>query len=567
MNFLRRSLLYKLALLGELVSPVAFSQPPPRPPVPDAYPTDDAMSSSQPAAGSSAARSIEAPQAIAAAGLLLPSNGPRCVTDGQRGSWLCLQGLRNVGTTLRAYMTYVQGADGIQLVKNPTLSLDGVPQRIVGANSIAKSGEPLSVLIVVKLVGNLSDAEVHSSLRVAVDNVISKAQKLPGSRIGLIGYNVRRANYQPNVELGDDAGLRTAAQLVPPVGVGLSFELFDALNEAVNRLEREPSERRRVLLVFTDGIEKDRDRERLFQQLAQRVARADVLVQVVMMPNREPQPYIRALADNTGGMTQVPQDGDGVTRAFGHLADTLLNQSVVTYELANPTTARLDSRQRHNIVLAYQGLSLSAAENILWPSAPAAQQPAGSQTQQNDRAPLDPSFVRTLFGGLVSVTAVAGLGLLLIELVRRRYRNGPQPEGTGNVFLLEGNAPKGAAGARAPVAAVPLFPTTRPGPMGRSAPLVVLWLYEVGRRRTHVVSRFPFSIGNDLDCDLVLKGVGGQVASCQICFDRQQILLRKWQGEPPQMNNKPVDGTMPVHGRSEFTVAGQLLVLFETTIA
>ena len=77
----------------------------------------------------------------------------------------------------------------------------------------------------------------------------------------------------------------------------------------------------------------------------------------------------------------------------------------------------------------------------------------------------------------------------------------------------------------------------------------------------------PFTIGNDLDCDLVLRGVGSDVASCQICFDRKQASLRKWQGAPPLMNGKQLDGAMPVQERAEFTVAGQRLVLFETSIS
>lgn len=561
----RRFLLLKLALLAAMVSSLVTLQSARCQSAPG--PSAVRLSPVQSVTGVVPTSGDPQPAAAPTSGPPLPATGTRCTVQAQNGAWLCLQGLRDAGTTLRAYLTYFQDKAGLQLVKNPTLALDGVPQRIINVSTFEKSGEQLSVQMVVKFVGTVADAEIHPSLRMGVDTVIKKAGKLPGSRIGLIGYNVRRANYQPNVELGDDAGLQNAAGLVTPIGGGLSFELFDALNEAINRLEREPAAQRRVLLVFTDGLEKDRDRDRLFQQLAQRAVRADVLVQTIMMPNREPKPYIRVLADSTGGLTQVPQDGDGVTRAFEHVANDLLNQSVVTYDLVRPATARPGIRQRHSITLAYQGLSLSATEDILWANPSATQKPAMGMAQQADSAPMDLSFLSTLLRVLIPVAVIVGLGLLVLSLVSKRFRKGPKSEGTGNVFLLDGSTLKGSAGARVPVASMPLFPLARPGSKGRPAPLVVFWLYEVDRQRTHAVTRFPFTIGNDLDCDLVLRGVGSDVASCQICFDRKQASLRKWQGAPPLMNGKQLDGAMPVQERAEFTVAGQRLVLFETSIS
>lgn len=481
--------------------------------------------------------------------------GPRCLSS-QDGAFLCLQRLQDSGSGLRGLLTYGTPTQEVKLADAPTLTVDGVKLPLSKAAPFADTDEQLSMIAVIQLAGRQKDKDAFPILQHGLGQLVQEVARLRQARIGFLGYNVTRASYQPNVELGDAAALGAVVQgLQLPDIKALSFELHDALDEAVSRLEHEPASRRKLVVVFTDGEEKDRARAQLFQKLARRANQADIVVDAIMFPSpNEPKDFLRVFVESTGGAIRRSRDLPTLGAAFDATVMELTRQTVATFLLDRAARLRIASLRTHQIELRQGALLLKST----WPvEVRSATVPAVQRASTPE-----PSSQGGWLIWCMAAAALAGGGLLLF--FRRDWRlpwvgtspvapprAPPPPPPPPSVSTDQGNSP----------------PQPAPGGSPRiTERRAICWLYEVKRQRTHVVDRFPFTVGNDLDCDLVLGGLDQAASVCVINSDGRNFYLQSQQEGTVPYRRKLLTRREVLPDRAEFAVGTHRLVIFETPL-
>lgn len=491
----------------------------------------------------------------------------RCV-QGQDGSSLCLQALQNTGTSLRAFLTAGTPSQEVKFLEAPALTVDGVKLTPNKAVAFADSDEPLSVIAVIQLAGRQKDKEAFPVLQQGLLLLGQTVTKLRQVRIGVLGYNVTRASYQPNVELGEVSRLPAVVQALQLPDIrAVSFELHDALDEAITRLDHESASRRKMIIVFTDGEEKDRSRVQLFEKLVRRANQADIVVNVIMLPSRgEPKDFLSAFVEGTGGKIRQSRDLPTLGAAFEATMTELTKQTVATYSLDRLPLARAGGRRVHQVQLEQGPLLLKTSWQLDWRSPTVT--PHGEQVPSTESGATagSPLLIIVISGAAV----VVGSGLLLLR--RKNFRRSPTDQVKVVPTVRTPPALPPSPTVRNPVnpppSVAPVYPAVPPPNASQATPdgQAVCWLYEVKRQRTHLVDRFPFSVGNDLDCDLVLGGLGEPVAVGLLSADGHNFYLQAQPEGRWSLRGRLLARRELLAERTEFAVGNHRLVLFKTPL-
>jgi VWFA-related protein len=193
---------------------------------------------------------------------------------------------------------------------------DGVPQRI---DLVLSEQLPLDVILALDVSASLTgDALQH--LQQATTAVLGGLQ--PGDRSGLLTFNHRLAVREPLT--GDAERVRDALQAVIPEG---QTSLVDAVYASVTMGEADAG--RDLLIVFSDGL--DTTSWLAPGDVLEAARRSDVTAYGASVRGVRRDPFLRDLAEQTGGSIVEVDSTRDLSRAFSGILDEFRNRYVVSY--------------------------------------------------------------------------------------------------------------------------------------------------------------------------------------------------------------------------------------------
>jgi VWFA-related protein len=224
-------------------------------------------------------------------------------------------------TRLDAVRVDVLVTDGDRLVRGLTAAdfelLDnGVPQQI---DLVLFEQLPLNVILALDVSASLTgDGLQH--LQQATDAVLGGLQ--PDDRAGLLTFNHRLTIREPLT--GDAARVRDALQAVTPEG---QTSLVDGVYASMTMGEGEAG--RDLLIVFSDGL--DTTSWLLAADVLEAARRSDVTAYGAWVRGVRRDPFLRDLAEQTGGEVVEVDSTRDLSRAFSGILDEFRNRYVVSY--------------------------------------------------------------------------------------------------------------------------------------------------------------------------------------------------------------------------------------------
>ncbi|MEO6952172.1 MAG: FHA domain-containing protein [Polyangia bacterium] len=331
------------------------------------------------------------------------------------------------------------------------------------------TNEPVNIIALVQM--------SQAMLDVADD--VKKGVKLlanalpPKSKMALLAFS---SDTKRLAELGPPVDAETAAnQLVTDTDY-VEVHLLDALRTAVDILNSTPPGQRKMIVLFSDGIDVNMERKSFFS-VGKRAGEAGVVIDTIGYAPFEPARLrnLTELTKQSNGGERTCKSGSEVVTEFGNVADELRKQYVATYEL---TVAGGDGKM-HTIQVSTEAEGhIAFSNNVIRP------------VPKPNHKPNHPSSGRRwwlwalcIFGGVCVV-------MLIVWLVFREKDEAPMP-----------------------MAAPQPSPTNKPRTMamdvgqgGRVS--AVGWLVATSGRQSD--KTFPLKsgktiIGTASDCDVVIE--------------------------------------------------------------
>jgi Ca-activated chloride channel family protein len=209
---------------------------------------------------------------------------------------------------------------------------DGQVQKL---SQFATTIEPLSAIVL--LDGSRSMVNVLDTVIAAADHFVIRLMPGDQARVGSFSDEVRLGGAFTSDR---DALAREVNDLFD-LRIGTSTRLWDAVSEAVGSFQEEHDDRRKIVVVFTDGD--DTWSTASFEDAIGRARRADVMVYAVLIRGgvrrppedrlyRRPPPDLSQLAAVTGG-GYYPVDNplDDLNSITTEIAEELHNQYVLGF--------------------------------------------------------------------------------------------------------------------------------------------------------------------------------------------------------------------------------------------
>lgn len=453
-----------------------------------------------------------------------------------------------------------------ELSTPPSLLLDGKPLAPARDKPLLRwpdGGLPLDVVMVVQTAG--TDEELWPEIRTGLGQVLEAVYKKPDSRVGVFGYG-EQLKPSPGTLWFESASEMRAAILelkTPTESLGTQLQLVWALSTAVTKLSlQDHPERMRLLLLLTDGMtrEKPQDQAALYADLAEVAQRAGVAISVIMSPGNRPSKALASLPLATGGLLHTPRRED-LAGTFSEVANNLVQHAILRYAADPSLLGAPGPRERHAVQLGLDGgpvelrigsINRSAPPEVDSDSHSAPSPPLPSHLPAPRR--WSPLWYLLAAAFLLLALALGGMwrwpglghGAAALSLAERLHR---QRDALRQVLFGLGVGP-----ARVELEA--------------TAPL--LMVFDQLARQTYVLGSLPYSIGNEIRCDLVLPGLKGPLLRCSVEHDRRQgyVLVPTPGLTPGQVLADDVALTRPVvlRDRLELRMGGHRLVFFLTPV-
>lgn len=527
----------------------------------------------------------------------LPSGLPGCA--GQAMKRLCvLQILQPAGAPDQLQLLLGAPESGVKALAPSAmrLQIDGVEQPPRAATE--KPAEtPIDVMFVLQLGQGGEAARLFPGLQKGLAGFAERVRKLSGSRVAFLGYNDERSTFSPNAALTADSKAigATIQQLQLRQRKRSSWYLSSALRSAVTQMRRQevnPS-RRRALIVYSDGVDADDPATTTdaFSEVVSEAAKIGLVVYaLVPLPADEAAPDVVAqLAQPTGGREIRTPDAETLQRALEQLGEQVSSPTVASFQLRRPKGVTAGLTKRHSFQVASAGFEqpLKFEAEVRWPES----------ENISSGFPYAP-------GGM-AVLVLGGLGgLAWYGLSRRRQGSGgPQFPNKGTVAPAQPAKPPAVASpaAEKPRSGPPPLPPVRP--VAKTAPPVspspAPWappkegqsakpsqasrgsspppratsatrhrlICEVSSQQEHRLERLPFSIGNDLDHDLLVSGADGDPCGCTLKLDRKRGVVVLHPQKGVLLQGRPLTRPADLADSAEFQVGPQRFQYVERELA
>jgi hypothetical protein len=234
--------------------------------------------------------------------------------------------------TVKMYLTYVDG-DGRVLSGRTKddfkLIVDSAEQ---GAATEAKTfdtaGEPIDVVVVAQVSGAMEEVleEAKKGIRLVAGAVGEK------SKMGIIIYS---ADAKPAAPLGAPGEAEGAANTIVVDKEGVEVHMLDAVRSAIDMLAAAPKDHRKMVVLFSDGIDVNMERK-AFVQMGKRAQEANIVIDTIGYAPFEPGRLknLSELAKQSNGTDRSCKAASDVSAQFGNVIDEVKKQYIAIFETA-----------------------------------------------------------------------------------------------------------------------------------------------------------------------------------------------------------------------------------------
>jgi hypothetical protein len=236
--------------------------------------------------------------------------------------------------TMKAYLTLTDAEGRVvsgRAREEMKLILDSAEQGVADEmQTFDASGEPVNLVAVVQISQAMLEVsdDVKKGVKILANALPSK------SRMALLGFSSETKRL---AELGPPPDSESAANQLQTDTEYVEVHLLDALRTAVDLLNAAPKDQRKMIVLFSDGIDVNMER-RTFTSVGKRALDAGVVIDTIGYAPFEPA-RLRNLSELTkqsnGGERTCKTSAD-VTSEFQNVADELRKEYVATYELPIP---------------------------------------------------------------------------------------------------------------------------------------------------------------------------------------------------------------------------------------
>ncbi len=234
--------------------------------------------------------------------------------------------------TIRAYLTLTDGEGRVitgRAKEEFKLVLDSAEQGPAAElQGFDLSGEPVNLVVVVQV--SQAMLEVADDVKKGVKMLANALP--PKSRMALLGFSSETKRL---AELGPPADSEAAANQLQTDTEFVEVHLLDAMRTAIDLLNATPKDQRKLIVLFSDGIDVNMERK-TFSSVGKRAVDAGVVIDTIGFAPFEPA-RLRNLAELTkqsNGGERACKTGAEVSNEFSNVADEIRKQYVARFEIA-----------------------------------------------------------------------------------------------------------------------------------------------------------------------------------------------------------------------------------------
>ncbi|MDW8281270.1 MAG: FHA domain-containing protein [Myxococcales bacterium] len=284
---------------------------------------------------------------------------------------------------LKVYLTFVEGDGTVIQGRNASdfkLLLDSAEQGpATKVITFDAAKEPIFIMAVVQLSPAMESVldKVKEGVRLIADSIAG----LPGSKMGLLGY---ASDVKRLVESGTPSEIGSAVGQMAIDPEGAEVRMLDAVRTAIDLLKAQEKGRRRLIVLFSDGIDVNNEKK-AFVDIGRRAEKEGIVIDTIGYAPFEPGKLksLLELSKNSYGTERGCKAPSEIVPRFSAVVDEILKQYVVTFPLA----IQGDDKEHTFQVLNEAGARpvYSQTVNRILPSAPTGPRPVEGPKQARSR--------------------------------------------------------------------------------------------------------------------------------------------------------------------------------------
>jgi FHA domain-containing protein/von Willebrand factor type A domain-containing protein len=233
--------------------------------------------------------------------------------------------------TLKLYLTYVD-ADGRAITgrakEDFKIVVDSAEQGTASAlQTFDETKDPINVVVVAQL-GSAMNSVIEDEKRA----IAALADSLPPkSKMALLGY---AGDTKYLAELGSPVDAESAAKTMSIDADSPEMHMMSAVRSALDKLGAAPKGERKLMVIFSDGIDVDMD-ARTFASIGKRAQDAGVVIDTIGLNDFDPGKLrnLGILAKQSTGMERICKSAGDVSNHFNNVSDEIKKQYVATFEV------------------------------------------------------------------------------------------------------------------------------------------------------------------------------------------------------------------------------------------
>ena len=239
---------------------------------------------------------------------------------------------------IKAYISLVEPDGRITTGKGPAdfkLVFDSAEQGVaVDAKSVDQLGEPIYVVAVVQVSTAMHDSidDVKRGVKQLAQAVVDLKSK-PGSKMAVIAYAQEMKRV---AEMGKPEAVEGAAAAIAEDTEGTEVHLLDAIRLALDLLNAKgvPDTGRKLIVVFSDGIDVAGSDKKGFNELGKRANLQGIVIDTIGFSPFDPTKLknFAELTKQTNGTDRVCKTSQEVNAQFSNTADEIRKQYLVLFQ-------------------------------------------------------------------------------------------------------------------------------------------------------------------------------------------------------------------------------------------
>jgi hypothetical protein len=256
--------------------------------------------------------------------------------------------------SVKMYLTYVDGDGRIISGKSAAdfkLIVDSVEKgaaadakpfesvlvpAVGGAKDAPGTPLPVDLIIVAQNSGAMNEVleDVKRGVRLLAGAVGEKSK---------VGITVFSADAKPLAPLGAPGEAEGAANTMVVDTEGVEIHMLDAVRSAVEALKGQPKDHRKMVVLFSDGIDVNMDRK-TFVSIGKAASDAGVVIDTIGYAPFEAGRLrnLSELAKQSNGTERMCKSGGEISTQFGNVIDEIKKQYVVRFETDIPDSKGKD---------------------------------------------------------------------------------------------------------------------------------------------------------------------------------------------------------------------------------